>query len=256
MNRKVCLILSGGAARCLAHVGVYRYLFENGYEIEAVAGSSGGSVIGAFISSGFLPSQLEYLAKKVKPLRILRPSFPPKGSLLSWKPVLEFFETFLPERFECLKKPLWVSVTDLLEGENVLLNRGNLHLAVAASSALPPFFSPVKIAGRLYVDGAFTNDLPVEPFGDWDCLKVCSDVTPLYPSSEVSGIFETTLRALIIAMRLHKEEKYPLCDVVIKPNLKGLSFVNFKNPEEYFKRGYEAAEEVFKQRNRGGVENL
>jgi len=247
VGKKVCLILSGGAARCLAHVGVYRYLYEKGFEVVAVSGSSGGSVVGTFIAAGYTPTQMEEIANSVKPLQVLKPKIPPKGALLRWEPVFEFFRRYLPERFENLKIPFFASATDLGAGENLLLSEGNLHRAVAASSALPPFFEPVEVGGMVLVDGAFTNDLPIEPFLREDCLKVCSDVTPLYPSYRPRGMFETALRALIIAMRRHKEEKYSLCDVVVKPDLRGLSFVNFKNPSEYFKRGYGATAEAFKR---------
>jgi len=272
VEKKVCLILSGGAARCLAHIGVYKYLFRNGFEIVGVAGSSGGTVVGAFIAANYLPCQMENLASKIKPYRVLKPAVPPKSSLLSWKPVRRFFKHFLPRRFEELSIPLYASVTDLKTGENFLLTgspfipkpkeeqhpdlpttvgKGNFVVvtnlidAVSASAALPPFFEPVKIDGRLYADGAFTNDLPVEPFlGRKDCLKVCVDVTPIYPTEKLSGMLDYTVRAFVIGIRKHKEEKYHLCDAVIKPNLEGLSFINYTNPSPYVEKGFEAAQKV------------
>jgi len=89
-----------------------------------------------------------------------------------------------------------------------------------ASASLPPFFEPVEIEGKLYNDGGFSNDLPVEPFLNENCLKVCVDVTPLQPIKGVSNWIETVLRSFLISIRFHKREKYKLCDLVMVPNLK------------------------------------
>jgi len=239
--------LSGGAARGLAHAGVYRYLLEKGLEVAAVAGSSAGAVVGAFAAAGYSPEEMVSLALSVKPLSVFRPQIPPKRSLFKNEPVLEFFRRHLPERFEELEVPFFVSATDLLSGEAVVLSEGPLPEAVMASAALPPFFEPVELGGRLLNDGGFSNDLPVEPLLKRDCFRVCVDVTPLEPTDAPGNWAEITLRTFLIAVRAHKAAKYPLCDLLIVPELKGLGFLNYKRVKEYVEVGYRAAEKAFGQ---------
>ncbi len=242
MKRNVCLVLSGGAARGLAHIGVYAYLLEAGFEIEVLSGSSAGAIVGAFVAAGHRPEEMVQIAKKTNPLSVFKPSIPPKRSLFRNSPVLEFLKDFLPERFEDLKVPLSVSTTDLLEGKNFLISEGPLAEAVMASAALPPFFEPVELKGKLLNDGGFSNDLPVEPFLEKDCLKLCVDVTPVLPVEGLSGWIETTIRSFLISIRHHKVAKYRLCDLVLVPAVSRLGFVNYKRVDEYVEAGYREAE--------------
>jgi NTE family protein len=242
----VCLVLSGGAARGLAHIGVYKFLYERGINVKAVAGSSAGAIVGAFISTGYTPEDMVKIAKETKPYKVFRPNFPPKFSLFSNEPIKDFFRNFLPAKFESLKVPLYVSTTELNSGRNRIFYKGDLIKAVMASSALPPFFEPVEIEGKYYNDGGFSNDLPVEPLKDCKCKKLCVDVTPVEPNAEwkPKNFVEITLRSFLIAIRKHKREKEEFCNFVIKPNLGDLGFINYLKVEEYVKRGYRKAEEL------------
>ena len=243
---EVCLTLSGGAARGLAHIGVAKALREAGYEIKAVSGSSAGALVGAFLSAGYSPEEMLEIAKSVSPLRVFKPSIPPKVSLLSPQPVLDFFREYLPERFESLKIPLWVSTTDLRRGGNILFHSGELYKPLLASVSIPPFFPPVEYENRLLNDGGFSNDLPVEPFLNGNCLRVCSDATPLGEVKRLDNLLEVFFRTLLISLRWNKVSKYPLCDLLIVPDLRGFSFVNYRRAEDYAERGYTAAVEALK----------
>jgi len=242
---EICLTLSGGAARGLAHIGVYKYLTEQGFTVRAVSGSSAGSIVGAFICTGYTPDQMVEIAKKVSPIKVFKPQLPPKRAFFKNEPILKFFREYLPEKFKDLKVPLFVSTTELNSGQKRLFSEGNLPKAVMASASLPPFFEPVEIEGKLYNDGGFSNDLPVEPFLNENCLKVCVDVTPLQPIRGVSNWIETVLRSFLISIRFHKREKYKLCDLVVVPKFKNLGFVNYKRVEDYVAEGYRAAKEAF-----------
>jgi len=240
----VCLVLSGGAARGLAHIGVYKYLHERGIGIKAVSGSSAGAIVGAFIAAGYKPGEMVRIAKETKPYKVFRPNIPPKVSLFSNKPILEFFRKYLPGRFEDLRIPLYVSETELNGGRNRIFYKGNLISSLTASSALPPFFEPVKIEGKFYNDGGFSNDLPVEPFRGCKCKKLCVDVTPVEPNPEwePKNFVEITFRSFLIAVRNHKKEKEKLCDIILKPELGDLGFINYLKVEEFVERGYRKAE--------------
>ncbi len=142
--------------------------------------------------------------------------------------------------------PLWVSTTDLKRGQNVLFHSGELYKPLLASVSIPPFFPPVEFENRLLNDGGFSNDLPVEPFLKKNCLRVCSDVTPLGEVESLDNLLEVFFRTLLISLRWNKVSKYPLCDLLIIPDLKGLGFVNYRRVQEYARRGYEAALEALK----------
>jgi NTE family protein len=239
-----CLIFSGGAARGLACIGVYKYFVENRLPVKAISGNSAGSIVGAFIAAGYTPEQMVEITKNTKPFKVFRPSVPPKVSLFSPKPIKEFLKTYLPERFEDLKIPLFVSATELSTGRNAIFSEGNLIDAVMASAALPPFFPPIEINGKPYNDGVFTNDLPVEPFLNKNCKRVCVDLTPLRENYKPKNAMEITLRSFLIAVRHHKVEKFKFCDYVIQPNFKGLDFVNYLKVEEFVKAGYKATKSI------------
>jgi len=243
----ICLILSGGAARGLAHIGVYKYLTEKGFSLKAISGSSAGAIVGAFIAAGYTPQKMVDIALKVSPLKVFKPQIPPKKAFFYNAPVLAFFKSYLPQEFKNLKVPLYVSATNLTKGENRIFYEGNLPLAVTASAALPPFFEPVEIDNELYNDGGFSNDLPVETFLSKNCLKICVDVTPVKPIEGISNWVETTLRSFLISVRFHKVVKYKFCDLLVIPNLDNLGFINYKRVEEYVERGYRAAKEVLSE---------
>ncbi|HIQ26418.1 MAG TPA: patatin-like phospholipase family protein [Aquifex aeolicus] len=243
---EICLVLSGGAARGLAHIGVLKALLKGGIKIRAISGSSAGAIVGAFASAGYTPDKMVEIAQSVSPFKVFKPSFPPKVSLLSGKPVEEFFRSFLPKSFEELEIPLWVSATDLKTGEGVLINGGDLPKAVTASSALPPFFPPVELEGRLLNDGGFTNDLPVEPFLRKNCFRLCVDVTPLGEKEKFSSPVDVAIRSLFIALRGIKLQKYTLCDRVLIPDLRGYSFVNYRAVDKLVEKGFECGVEFLK----------
>jgi len=243
---EVCLTLSGGAARGLAHIGVIKALREAGYRIKAVSGSSAGALVGAFFAAGYSPDEMLEIAQSVSPLEVFKPSIPPKVSLLSPEPLLRFFKKYLPERFGDLKVPLWVSTTELKKGKNLLLHSGELYKPLLASVSIPPFFPPVEFENKLLNDGGFSNDLPVEPFLKENGLRVCSDVTPLGEVEKLNNLLEVFFRTLLISLRWNKVSKYPLCDLLIVPDLRGFSFVNYRRAQEYAERGYKATMEALK----------
>ena len=240
----VYLICSGGSARGLACIGVYKYLLKRGLTLKGISGNSAGAIVGAFIAAGCTPERMVQIAKETNPLKVFRPSFPPRLSLFSPTPIRNFFRRYLPERFEDLKIPLHVSATDLSTGENRLFSEGNLIDALMATSALPPFFPPVEINGTHYVDGVFSNDLPVEPFLKGSSKRICVDLTPLRGDYTPKNAVEVTLRSFVIAVRHHKVEKFKLCDYLIQPDFRGLGFLNYKKVEEFVEVGYKAAKEV------------
>ena len=159
----VILALGGGAARGLAHIGVLRGLAEDGVEVSGIAGTSMGSIIGALAAGGLDPDEVEAIFDEM--------DWQSVGSILLRSVVGEAFHDLLREvlgrgKIEALKVPFRVVCCDLDTGEQVVLSTGDIVDAVLASSAIPGILAPVQLGGRVLVDGAVVEPVPVTAASD------------------------------------------------------------------------------------------
>lgn len=160
---RIGLALGSGSARGLAHVGVLRALKEAHIEVDLVAGTSMGAVIGAIFASG----KLDGLTAKLQNLdwqsivALLDPVFPRSG-LIDGQKIAEFVRAHVPSaRIEDLLLPFAAVATDITNGEQVVATTGDLTEAVRASIAVPGIVTPVRSNGRILVDGGLVNPVPV-----------------------------------------------------------------------------------------------
>ena len=163
---KIGLALSGGGARGLAHIGVLRALEREGIPVDLLAGTSMGGVIAAGYAAGLDPAYLEQEALRMGGWRNLLPlvdrSLPGLG-LLKGERVREYFVHHLGDRtFADLRVPLALVVVDLLTGEEVALTSGQVADAVRATVSLTGVLAPVRLGGRLLVDGGLLNNIPAD----------------------------------------------------------------------------------------------
>jgi NTE family protein len=160
---KVGLALGSGSARGLAHLGVIRALADAGIEVDYIAGTSMGALVGAICAAG-----------KLDELEAVFRSF-------DWKKTLSFFDVVLPksglidgakvselvrdhihaDTIEMLPKPFAAVATDIVSGEEVVIRSGDVIEAVRASISVPGIFTPVRSNGSILVDGGLTNPVPV-----------------------------------------------------------------------------------------------
>jgi NTE family protein len=162
-KKKIGLALGGGAARGWAHVGVIKALTDCGVEVDLVAGTSIGALVGSVHASGnlggFEKAILEIDRKKT--ISMLDVVFP-KCGLLDGKKVTDFFKSFISGReFSDLGIPFGAVATDLQTSDEIWLTTDDVSRAVRASIAVPGLFTPVMIEDRLTVDGGLVNPLPV-----------------------------------------------------------------------------------------------
>lgn len=157
---KVILVLGGGGARGLAHIGVIRAFEERGIGVKAIAGCSMGGIVGAFLASGHDADEMEEIARGIGYEAFL--SFGEPGGIVGGDRIEKLFSEHLPERFEDLELPLLVTAVDVQPGELVVLSEGPLALALRATSALPGLIAPVRSGPRVLVDGGLLNNLPVD----------------------------------------------------------------------------------------------
>lgn len=161
--KTVSLALSGGAARGYSHIGVIRELINNGFKINAIAGTSMGAVVGAM----FAANKLDEYEKWVKNLYqydiINLLGFSIKGGLIKTDKLFSVLGEMIGQDtlIEDLPIKFCAVCVDIVTKREVWFQEGNLLFAIKASSAIPSIFYPVEVDGHLYVDGGILNNLPV-----------------------------------------------------------------------------------------------
>jgi NTE family protein len=179
LGGRIWLVLGGGGLRGLAHVGVWQALEEADVRVEGIVGTSIGALVGALIASGMAYRDLVRLAfalRKVDIVRINRRALLFNGirqpSLLQEEPLRRYLERVLPVgRWSDLALPFQVNAVDLESGDTVWYGTGadesvSLADALYASMALPVFYPPAEIGGRLMVDGGAEWALPLHRAGE------------------------------------------------------------------------------------------
>jgi NTE family protein len=228
---KLGLALGSGGARGFAHVGVLTALSESGIEFDIVAGTSIGSIIGAFYSAGYsatdIAERIGYVAKGDVVKMFLK-----GGRHAFFKFAVEEIGG---ERIEDLKKPFCAVATEYETGKEKVFSSGKILDAIMASSAIPPVFKPVEIDGVYYVDGAFTNSVP-------------SDVVKSMGADYVVGVDisvgPTSKEYYSKGSENPREQGEKFSDTLIHPDLTGYSTADVFKAGEMFDIGYATAKQL------------
>ena len=177
----VSLVLGSGGARGLAHIGVIRWLLDNGYQIRSISGSSMGALVGGIYAAGQLDVYARWVSalERLHVLRLLDPTLGRSGLFKGERIISVLRELIgdhdiseLPVRFTAV-------ATDLDSGQEVWLREGDLFNAIRASIATPLVFTPFRHGGRTLLDGAVVNPVPVAP--------TLTDETELTVAVDLSG---------------------------------------------------------------------
>ncbi|MBN2323640.1 MAG: patatin-like phospholipase family protein [Spirochaetes bacterium] len=156
------LVLSGGAARGLVHIGVLSVLEEYGIGIDLIVGASFGAIVAAYFAAGYSTEEMLDYARRFRLWSLLDFRAPWRG-MFSGEKVQRLFEQGLGLiGIEDLGIPVIVLAADLEREEPVLLERGRLSTALRASSAFPGLFPPVRIGGRLLTDGGIVDSVATD----------------------------------------------------------------------------------------------
>ena len=164
MKQKVALVLSGGGARGIAHIGVIEELEKHGYEITSIAGTSMGSVVGGIYAIGKQDAFKEWLytLDKRKVLNLLDFTFSKQG-LVKGDKVFDRMKQFIADTsIEELRIPFAAIAVDLVNKKEVVFRSGSIYKALRASVSIPTLLTPVKEGGRLLVDGGVMNNIPID----------------------------------------------------------------------------------------------
>lgn len=164
--RRTCaLVLGSGGARGYAHIGAIEVLEERGYDIIAIAGCSMGALIGGVYSAGKLQAYKDWVTglKQFDVLKLLDVSLSPAGAIRGDKVFSVVRDMIGDTRIEDLPVAFTAVATDLLAHKEIWFQEGSLHQAIRASIAIPSVVTPVVLNGRVLVDGALLNPLPIIP---------------------------------------------------------------------------------------------
>ena len=274
------LVLSGGAARGLAHIGVLKALEEQGIQIDAIAGTSMGAVIGGLYASGYSVEELRQLALSLDWSEVLsdspprqdipfrrkqddrtflvkqRLSFRDDGSLglplgaIQGQNLALLLEKLLVRTsdtrdFDRLPIPFRAVATDIANDEKVVFKEGHLAEAIRASMSIPAVFAPVEIGGRLLVDGGMVDNIPVDVARDMgvDRVIVVDIGTPLKPKKELLTVVDVLNQSITMMTRRNSEAQLATLtnrDVLIEPPMAGYDVTDFGRAEQMIDTGYRA----------------
>ncbi|MGE0569137.1 MAG: patatin-like phospholipase family protein [Bacteroidia bacterium] len=239
MENSTGLVLSGGAARGFAHIGVLKAIEEKGIEITHISGTSAGAIIGALYASGLNSIQIKEALNEVDffEFKSLSPS---KSGLFKTDSIRRLIKEFVThDSFEKLKRKLVIAATNMNSGNVTYFTAGSLSDKVAASSAIPGIFKPVEINGEYFNDGAITDNLPVIPIKQKCNRLIAVDVNKIEPVEGQLSFTEIIDRSIHISANEQLISKFELIDIFIRPTeMFKHSPLSTKNIDYYIERGY------------------
>ena len=273
---KVALVLSGGGAKGLAHVGVLEVLDSLGLPIDMIAGTSMGSIVGGLYAIGYQPDEIREIVRETDWDMMLNPR--PEREYLAME------EKDLPERylvsfdvskghvklptgintgqniynrlaevtigyhddttdFDHLPIPFRCIATDLNKGQATIYSGGSLPDAMRASMSIPSFFAPHRYRGRLMVDGGIINNFPADVMRKMgadivigvDVQKTSADTLEdpsMLKILEITSLYVNFTR---------NQDRVDLCDLVMRPELEGITGADFMEYEDIMDRGRDVA---------------
>lgn len=272
---RIGLALAGGSARAMAHVGVLRWLEQHRIPVDYVAGTSMGGLVGGLYATGATADEIEAFLAGVDWDQVFAGSisyreaaFRRKEDLREFPSSLEFglrggFELATAlnpghavelalsryaapyadlRSFDDLPTPFRCVAADLVEGKEVVLDAGDLEEALRATMSLPVIFAPLRKGKQVLVDGGVLNNLPVDVVKQMGAEIVIAVALPMAedpaPAASLVGVAS---RSLAIMIEGNERRNLQLADLVLMPDLKGLTPADFDRHAEFARRGYAEA---------------
>ena len=266
-HRKVGLVLSGGAARGLAHVGVLSALEEHKIPVDLIVGASFGSIVAAYYAYGYSIEEMLEFARGFR-LWAIRDFHPPWTSFFSGEEEEKIFERSIGDaRIEDLRLPLVILAADLEREEPFLFERGKLSTALRASSAFIGLFDPLRFGDRLLVDGGIVGRQAVQITRERGIdVVVSSDVSVLSridrrrvvsavlkwlarraekrAAARDKGTLPAVLHSVLRIIKRYHETGGEPPDFLIEPLGGEIRPLHFGKVDRCFRQGREAALEV------------
>lgn len=274
---KIGLVLSGGGAKGLAHIGALKVLEAAGIRPDYITGTSMGSIVGGLYAIGYSLEELEELARTIDWEDYFNDALARKYLPIQERGIADFYQLTLPlekgkvalpkglirgqkinlllsrltarshgvESFDDFPIPFRCVATDFETGNAAVLARGSLGEAIRASMSIPSAFVPFEINGRLLIDGMSVRNLPVEDVKAMGAdIIIAVDVGgPLYTREDLTSLVvvldQTSSYRIVESVQWQSH----FADIVIKPNLEGLSVLSFDRVDTLIARGERVAQD-------------
>ena len=271
-DKKIGLVLSGGTAKGLAHIGILKVLDEEKVPIEYVTGTSMGSIIGGMYSVGYTPDEIEEIAvsmdwmslfndkierkdkgavrnsiedknSTVIPIKNFMPKLPSGvvgGKTASQRLNELFYGALGVEDFKKFPRKFAAVATDLESGEGVMIDKGSIATAIRESLSIPSVFAPIRDGKRLYIDGGVVRNLPVQDVkvlgADYTIGVNVGDGFTKRDESKMN-LIDVISDATTIAGRQEVERQIRMLDLYMKPDLEKFESYDFSKVKDIIAAG-------------------
>jgi NTE family protein len=213
--KRTGISLGGGSLRGVAHIGVLQEMISQQIEITHIAGTSAGSVVGGLYACGMDPQKMSSELNNLSIRRHIDIGFNRKG----WIKGDRIYQTLLKltdgKHFEDLDIPFAVICVDLISGKMVVIDSGEVALAIRASIAIPGVFSPVEVGDRILVDGYILNNNPADIVRKMGAEKVISVRVRGSNAQQPSNLISYLNRYIDIASDMNTERCLKAADLLI-----------------------------------------
>ncbi|MBC73448.1 patatin-like phospholipase family protein [Flagellimonas marinaquae] len=274
---KVGLVLSGGGAKGLAHIGALKKIEEAGVKIDYIGGTSMGAIVGALYASGYSAQELDSIFRKTDFSRLIQDNVPRSAKTFYEKEDSERYALSLPfenfkvsfpqaissgqniynllvqllfhvkdvQDFRKLPIPFLCMATNVETGEEVLLDSGYLPEAIVASGTFPSLFEPAEINEQILIDGGVVNNYPIVQVKAMGAdIIIGVDVQhDLATRESLSSATEILLQINNYRTVNDMRKKSKETDVYIRPDIDEFSVIAFDRGKQIIKSGEKAAEE-------------
>ena len=239
---KVAVVLGAGASRGFAHIGVLKVLESNNIPINMVVGTSAGSFVGSLYAYGYNAFQLQEMAIPMQKSDIVDLGIPDNGFIKG--ELLGAYVNRMVKNtpMEKLRIPFYAVATDVQNGQEVIFGSGNTGTAVRASCSIPGIFRPVRIGGRMYVDGGVVSPVAVDAARKMGAdVVIAVDIASDTGNTLPEGTMDTILQSINIMYAKISNAQLSRADVVIRPKVGLIGSADFDKRHEAILEGEKAA---------------
>ncbi len=248
-NPKVALVLGGGAARGFSHIGLIQAFEENGIPIDMLVGTSMGSIVSGLYAAGYSVDNMKEIVTQLDTASLIDILIPPKGGFINTARLERYLDVLLHQKtFSQLDTAFYSVITELVSGEELALNHGKVSTAIQASMSIPALFPAVPISDVYYVDGGMRNAVPVNVAADLGADVIIGvDVKKELKTINYNSILNNLQLAMWFMIDGYVELNTAEADVIIIPDVKYDSYMDYQKAEMFIEEGYLAGIKYMEQ---------
>jgi len=243
------LVLSGGAARGFAHLGVLQAMKEMDIRPSIISAVSAGSIVGALYADGYEPREVLELFHSKSFFKYAEFVFRKTG-LMRADGLKDMLSKHLrTKNIEDLPMPFLVTVTNLRNGKCEYITKGPLVEAIMASSSIPVLFIPGKFKNQFYIDGGISDNFPVQPIKN-QCKKIIGvHVNPVGVEERLNSLMKIAARAFHLSVASGLDVKKKHVNLFIEPQeLRDYNLLDVAKGQELFDIGYQEAKDILSKK--------